>query len=272
MKIILLIVASVALFACNNPTSSERAFINGVELDFVVHGDGPALYLLHGGMESRNSFENQISNLAEHFTVVALDSREQGRSGDSSSQISYALMSQDVVALAAFLGHEQISIMGLSDGGITAITTAIANPRLVDKLILLGASFHYDSYPDGTREFTANYEWDGDRNPNEYPGNFIKHYLTGHDDLSKFGEKLKEMAFMWTTSPTYEQSDLFAIKAKTLIINGDHEDTTLEHVLDLYDAIPNAQLFVVPDATHYALLEKPDLLNGVIMTFLNDSD
>jgi len=260
------------LFGCAEPTLAERAVINGVELDFIVEGDGPPLYLLHGGMESRDSFEKQISVFSEHFTVVALDSREQGRSGQSNSQITYEQMSADVTALAAHLGHEQISIMGLSDGGITAITTAINHPHLIDKLVLLGATFHYDSYPEGVRKFIAEYEWDGDTDPHKYPGNFIQHYMTGHDNLSGFDAKLKEMALMWTTSPTFEQSDLNAITAKALVINGDHEDTALEHVLDLYEGLPNAQLFIVPNATHYALQEKPELLNSVILDFLTNSE
>ena len=263
--------ALFALLACAGPTSAERTVINGVELDFIVSGDGPPLYLLHGGMESRDSFEKQISVFSEHFTVVALDSREQGRSGESNAQITYEKMSEDVTALAAHLGHEQISIMGLSDGGITAITTAIHHPHMIDKLVLLGATFHYDSHPDGVREFIAEYEWDGDTNPEKYPGNFIRHYLTGHNDLSGFDDKLKEMAVMWTTSPTFEKSDLARITAKTLVINGDHEDTALEHALELHDGITDAQLFIVPNATHYALKEKPALLNSVILNFLTSS-
>lgn len=268
----LAILTFLGLLACTDPAFSEKALINGVELDFVIHGEGPPLYLLHGGMESRDSFENQIPVFAEHFTIVALDSREQGRSGRSRAQISYEQMSDDVLGLATYLGHERISIMGLSDGGIIAITTAINSPDNIDKLVLLGATFHYDSYPEETREFIANYEWDGDTDPQRFPGNFIKHYLTGHEDLSDFGDVLKEMAIMWTASPTFEKSDLKAISAKTLIINGDHEDTKLGHVLELYDGIPDAQLFVVPNATHYALQEKPELVNDVIMDFLLATD
>lgn len=260
------------LLSCSAPTVAERELINGVELDFVVHGDGPPLYLLHGGMESRDSFENQVSVFAEYFTVVALDSREQGRSGAADTQISYAQMSNDVVALAAHLEHDRISIMGLSDGGVTAITTAINNPEFVDKLVLLGATFHYNSYPASMREFIASYEWDGDTDPDRYPGNFVKHYLTGHKDLSDFGEALKEMSNMWTTSPTLAKSDLSTIKAKTLIINGDHEDTVLDHVFELYEGIPNSSLFVVPNATHYALQEKPELVNEVMMDFLREAN
>lgn len=248
--------------------AAERAMINGVELDYVVIGSGAPVYLLHGGMESRDSFENQIEPLARHFTVVALDSRKQGRSGSSGETISYELMSSDVQALATHLGHEEISIIGLSDGGITAIMTAINAPELIDQLVLLGATYHYNAYPDETRSFIANYRWDGSTDPEQYPGNFIKHYLTGHDDLSGFGALLEEMSTMWTTSPRLEPENLSSITARTLVINGDHEDVDLNHVLSMYQSLPDAQLFVVPDGTHYALSEHPDLVNKVILEFL----
>lgn len=269
MKNIFLSAILLTVASCNSP-SPHTAFVNDVTLDYLIHGDGPPLYLLHGGMESRKSFEYQIAELSKTFTVVALDSREQGRSSRSDAQISYELMSKDVVALAKHLDHDRISIMGLSDGGVTAMTTAINSPELVDKLILLGANYHFDSYPEATRNFIANYEWDGNMDPKGYPGNFIEHYMTGHDDLTEFGDLLKEMSKMWTTSPTFTTSNLGTIQADTLVINGDHDDMGLDHVLSLYKALPNAQLFIVPDGTHYALEEKPELINSVILNFLNE--
>lgn len=261
-------ICSLFLAACATVDSPRRTAINGVEIDYLVTGNGPPLYLLHGGMESRNSFENQIPVLAQHFTVVALDSREQGRSSASDSQVTYEAMSSDLIALAQHLGHERISIVGLSDGGITAITTAIDRPDFIEKLVLIGATYHFDAYPEATRQFIANHKWDGSTNPKQYPGIFVQHYLTGHPNLSGFGALLDEMAIMWTTSPEFEKSDLSKISAQTLIINGDHEDVQLEHAIDLYDGVPDAQLFVVPNATHFALQEKPELLNQVILNFL----
>lgn len=269
MKNVLFLMTLITLAACHS-VSSQSASINGVIIDYTVQGDGPPLYLLHGGMESRDSFNKQIPELSKTFTVVALDSREQGRSSRADAQISYELMSKDVVTLAQHLGHDRISIMGSSDGGVTALTTAINNPKLVEKLVLLGTNYHFDSYPEDTRKFLENYEWDGNTDPNSYPGNFIKHYMTGHDDLTEFGGLLKEMSVMWTTSPTFSISDLATIKAKTLVINGDHEDMDLNHVLSLYNALSDAQLFVVPNGTHYSLEEKPELINSVVLKFLNE--
>jgi pimeloyl-ACP methyl ester carboxylesterase len=258
----------LSLLAGCTSSQSQTVAVNGVTIDFSVTGEGPPLYLLHGGMESRDSFAKQIPEFAKHFTVVALDSREQGRSGSSDEQISYALMSRDVVALSKHLGHDRISIVGLSDGGVTALTTAITTPELIDMLVLLGANYNLEAYSDETREFLINYKWDGNTDPEKFPGIFVEHYLMGHEDLSGFGDLLDEMAIMWTSSPTFSVSDVSSIKAKTLVIVGDHEDMDLDHTLSLYGALPDAQLFVVPDATHYSLKERPGLVNKVIVDFL----
>jgi len=250
------------------PAASEELRVNGVTLDYVVLGSGPPLYLLHGGMESRDSFANQIPILTDHFTVVALDSREQGRSGSSSEQISYDLMAADVLALANELGHDRFSIVGSSDGGITGLTIAITNPQMIENLVLLGASFNVDAYPDEMLAFLRNYEWDGSTEPNTYPGMMIDHYLTGHENLEDFGELLKEMSLMWTTTPNYTEADLRKITARTLVINGDREDMVIEHAVALYRGIPTAQLYIVPEGSHYSLQRQPERINRALLSFL----
>jgi len=250
---------------------SETLSVNGVTLNYVVLGAGPPLYLLHGGMESRKSLENQIPVLADHFTIVAMDSRKQGRSGASSEQISYQLMSKDVSGLAQHLGHKRISIMGSSDGGVTALTIAIDSPEKVENLVLLGTNFSVDAYPDDVRNFMSDYERDGNTDPKKYPGFMIEHYLTGHENLDGFGDLLKEMSLMWTTTPNYTVADLRKITANTLVINGDREDMVLEHTLKLYRGISNSQLFVVPGGTHYSLQNQPEVINRAALSFLTES-
>lgn len=250
------------------PSFAEVARVNGVTLDYEVLGAGPPLYLLHGGMESRDSFANQIPELSSYFTVIAIDSREQGRSGPSPEQISYELMAADVLALANHLGHSKVSIVGSSDGGTTALTIAIEKPDFVDQLVLLGASYSLDAYSEEMLSFIRTYEWDGSMKRDVYPGMMIEHYLKGHDTLEGFGELLKEMSVMWTTTPNYTAGDLQQVEARTLVINGDRQDTRLEHAVALFRGIPNAQLFVVPGGTHYSLQKQPETINRALMTFL----
>lgn len=247
--------------------ASEQVHLNGVLLDYEVEGEGPALYLLHGGMESRDSFNAIQNRLAQHFTVVALDSREQGRSGASSRQISYELMADDVAALAAHLGHREIRVIGKSDGGVTALTLAMRHPSLVKELVVSGAVYHFEAYAPETREFIANYRWDGNTSREGFPGMFIDHYLTGHEDLSGFGDLLREMAVMWTNAPTITAGQLGEIEQRVLIVNGDREDVPLDHVISMHAALPSSQLLVVPGADHFVFERRPQFMIREVLQF-----
>jgi len=43
---------------------------------------------------------------------------------------------------------------------------------------------------------------------------------------------------------------------------------TLTHAVEMYDALPNAELAVVPGTSPFLTQEKPDLVNAIILDFL----
>ncbi|MEV0206945.1 alpha/beta hydrolase [Streptomyces sp. NPDC050788] len=79
---------------------------------------------------------------------------------------------------------------------------------------------------------------------------------------------LRKMAAMFAVEPTLTTAELSRITAPTLVVAGDDDMMTLEHTVDLYRAVPDAQLAVVPGTSHAVPLEKPELLNTLILDFL----
>ena len=49
---------------------------------------------------------------------------------------------------------------------------------------------------------------------------------------------------------------------------GDDDMVTLEHTVSLFRAIRNSELAVVPGTWHLAAMEKPDLVNRLVLDFL----
>jgi pimeloyl-ACP methyl ester carboxylesterase len=43
---------------------------------------------------------------------------------------------------------------------------------------------------------------------------------------------------------------------------------TLSHAVEMYDALPNAELAIVPGTSHFLTQEKPDLVNKIVLDFL----
>ena len=52
-------------------------------------------------------------------------------------------------------------------------------------------------------------------------------------------------------------------------MSGDRDAIRLEHTIRIFNHIPNSNLFVMPGATHYGSIEKPELFNLVVLDFFN---
>jgi len=245
---------------------------DGVSIDYEVKGEGAPLVMLHSGMMSRDDMRIQIDYFSKNHQVIAIDAREQGRSSSSALNISYSLMSGDVIGVLDQLNIKKASIFGQSDGGVTALLTAHNHPNRVEKLIIHGAVYNYKAYPEEQREMWKNYTWDQNKpedvDPDGFPGMSISSYLLGRSDLSNFESHLQEMAMMWATSPNLTAEDLAKIEVPTLVIVGDHYDISISHTVEMHEALANSELFIAPGATHYIHREKPDLLHKVMENFL----
>jgi len=74
---------------------------------------------------------------------------------------------------------------------------------------------------------------------------------------------------MALTEPTISLAALNGIVARTLVLAGDDDLVSLEHTIALYRAIPNSELAVVPGTSHFLLREKTELVNRLILDFLD---
>ena len=81
-------------------------------------------------------------------------------------------------------------------------------------------------------------------------------------------EKVKEMAMDY--DPPIDPKELGQITAPTLVITSDDDIVRLEHTIELYRSIPNAQLAIVPGTSHMLVLEKPAVLTGLVLEFLRN--
>lgn len=118
---------------------------NGIGIHYVTAGKGPLVLLLHGFPESWYSWRQQIPALAEHFQVVAPDLRGYGETDRPSKVSDYQSknLAEDVVGLIKVLGHEKAHIVGHDWGGAVAWKTAMDYPDVVDHLVVLNCPHPY---------------------------------------------------------------------------------------------------------------------------------
>jgi pimeloyl-ACP methyl ester carboxylesterase len=99
------------------PAEGHMASVNGMEMYYEIHGDGPPLVLLHGFFGWSGTFEQHIPELAPHFRIIAIDLRGHGRSTNPAGQFTHRQAALDVYALLDQLGIDRFKGFGFSSGG-----------------------------------------------------------------------------------------------------------------------------------------------------------
>ena len=101
---------------------------DGTPIAVWRRGEGPPLVLVHGAAADHSRWAPVLPALEESFTVVAIDRRGRGRSGDAED---YALEREveDLVAVAESTG-EPVNVLGHSYGGICAVEAALLTDRI----------------------------------------------------------------------------------------------------------------------------------------------
>jgi pimeloyl-ACP methyl ester carboxylesterase len=69
-------------------------------------------------------FDGFLPELIRKFQLIGIDSRGQGKSTPGSTSLTYEQIQKDVPRMPAHLQIDNLSIIGFSDGGITAYRLA----------------------------------------------------------------------------------------------------------------------------------------------------
>ena len=97
--------------------------VNGVELNYEIHGDGYPVVLAHGYTASLQMWADQIPAFAKKYRVVVYDTRGHGASEAPSDPAQYDLWTcvEDQRALMDHLDISEAYVGGLSMGGMIAM-------------------------------------------------------------------------------------------------------------------------------------------------------
>ena len=71
---------------------------------------------------------------------------------------------------------------------------------------------------------------------------------------------------------TFSNDELASIQAPVLVALGDHDFVRLEHAVESFRRIPNAELAVIPGAGHFAVHSEPERVIPVVEHFLDKPD
>ena len=228
----------------DNPAAGATFVHNGVKLYYEVYGSGEPVLMVHGNGASIVSLKAQIDHFRKRYRVIAMDSRDHGRSADSSGTITYEKMADDLAALLDHLKSRPVNVLGWSDGGIEALLLAIRHPAQVMKIASMAANV----VPEGA-----------------YPEvvSFVQSSIASMPARSRD----RRVSQLVLDEPHIDWKQLETIAVPTLILAGDHDVIRDEHTLEIYHHIRNSQLCIFPNATHMIPFDDPELFNATVERF-----
>lgn len=242
----------------------DYADLPGVRTWYESEGSGDPLVLLHGGFCTNDTWGAQRADLAAVHRVLLPERRAHGHTPDVPGPLSYRDMADDTVAFVESVVREPAHLVGWSDGGVVALLVAAARPDLVRRVVVIGANFR-----PGPECFTE----PGMLDTMTADGPDLAFFRELYEPVSPDGAGhwpvvAAKVLDMWRTQPEIAADELARIAAPVLVMVGDDDLMTLEHTASLYRGLPDARLAVVPGASHLVPLERPDLVNRLVLEHL----
>lgn len=235
----------------NNKNAGKYMEVNGVKLYYEVYGKGEPLLLLHGNNASMGSFNKQLKALSEHFTVVALDSRGQGKSTSNDTKITYELMAGDVNTFLENMNLKKVNILGWSDGGNIAVILGMEHPDKVNKMAIMGTVL-YNNESSVTAE------------TNKLIRKQVKEMDATGVSKTSMDYRLK---ILLLTEPNINPEALQKIQAPTLVMAGEHDVVKEKHTKLIADKIPKSKLLIFKGADHEAPDKIAPIFNNAVLDF-----
>lgn len=236
---------AIAQAKAQEPASDHGRFIeiNGATLYYEEYGEGKPLLLLHGFGRTATDWHPFINDFATHFRVIAWDMRGYGRSRNPDTGIVFrhSTAAEDLLELMDVLKLDQVSSIGLSSGGIIILQAAVMQPDRFETIIPVSAQTYFSVE---TREFIEN-----NSKPETYYEYSDGEILHGEENGMQLARQFYNFSKL-KGDPAITPDQLVEIKARALIVHGNNDFVPVSQAWEMFQNIPNASLFIVPDGWH----------------------
>jgi pimeloyl-ACP methyl ester carboxylesterase len=247
------------------PRNGHYIDVDGARTYYEVTGTGDALILLHGGLCPAETWDAQTATLSEQYRVYVPERYGHGRTPDIDGPITYENMAQHTIAFMEALGIESAHLVGWSDGALVGLLVALRRPKLVRKLVWIDQYVTLDGAPEGILPFLAGMSVD------TVPPFAAEMYRAlSPDGPDHFAVVIDKLRTLWVSETGVDLADVERVTAPTLILAADAGGMTLEHIAAVRGALPDTQLAIVPGTSHGLVMEKPHVVNQLIIDFLAD--
>ncbi|GAP66401.1 hypothetical protein MBSD_n1708 [Mizugakiibacter sediminis] len=244
------------------PKTCGYAPVNGLKMYYEIEGSGsPLVYIPHAfGFAGLHSFPALVRSHA----VITPDLQGHGRTADIPERpLSLQQHAEDVVALLRHLGIAKADFFGCSYGGGIATLIAVRHPGMAGRVATYGATFGPPEVAHDPEMLRFDQPPTHDSRAHQFNRDSYRQVAPDPDHWPRIWDKVAGMRW-----EGFSNEELASIESPFLIALGDHDFVRLEHAVETFRRIPDAELAVIPDAGHFAPLSEPEKVIPVIEHFL----
>ena len=118
----------------------RMAAVNGINIHYVIEGQGAPVVFIHGWPEFWYGWRRQIPVLSERYQVIVPDLRGFGYSDKPLHGYDTKSAASDIYELVQQLGHQQVSIVAHDIGVRVAYRFALDHEETVSRMVLLDST------------------------------------------------------------------------------------------------------------------------------------
>ena len=227
-------------------------------------------------------WDSQVEALKDKFCIIRYDTRGHGYSSKFEGPFSFDMLENDVISILDELNIEKANFVGLSIGGMTSLGLALKHQKRFNKIVCCAAradmpapmkeswneriSIVKKNGTDGVVNSSIE-RWYSEEFRNN-PNNMVKIDLatemiknTSVEGYIGCCEAIKNLDYL---------KELSTINKDILYISGENDigapAMTME---EMHHLTPNSKYESIPGAAHILNIEAPELVNKIILNFLN---
>lgn len=257
------------------------ALINGVAIHHELLGAGAPVALLNGVLMTTASWAAQRQALEPRCRLLLHDMRGQLLSGKPEPAWTIEQHALDLLGLLDHLGIDSCHLVGTSYGGEVGMIFAATFPERVRSLAVIASVAHLEPR---LRLQTDLWAEAALRQPERVfrtiaPDTYSGAYLARNPGLIEQAEArlaacppefFRAFAQLVRAFQGLDARPLLPrVRCPTLVVCAEHDSLKPpSYSRAIAEAIPGSELVLVPDAGHAVVLEKPEIVNTLLLGFL----
>ena len=250
--------------------------LNGIDLYYESHGEGPAVVFLHGAGGNHISWWQQIPTFRERYRCITIDHRGFGASADPERE-GAARFVDDLEALLDRLDVERTALVAQSMGGRTALGFAVRHPERVSALVMCDTWGFFD-WPELREQQQQLREARSGGDPASglvQRGGMPEHFQRDKPAMAFLYGQVQELnppreqAAANATGSGVMKDDVAALRAPALFIVGAEDPLIPPQIIrQVHELVPDSEYVEFEGCGHSVYWESPSEFNETVAAFL----